>query len=371
MSRSLLILLSLAGAALAQAPVAPKPDVGFLRLDKNRDGKITKEELPTDRQQNFEKVDADKSGEISMAEHLAFLGKRTSGPLVSESITAIKDIDYGTSKNPRQALDLYLPKRAEQGDKLLPVVVFVHGGGWKAGDKAGGYKQLLPLVAGGDYAAASLGYRLTNEAQWPAQIHDCKAGIRWLRAHAKEHGLDAERIAVWGTSAGGHLVSMLGTSGDAPELEGKVGPHTDQSSKVQAVVNYFGPENFLTMVTQASTVDRTTDSYPEAALIGARVQDNPQAARHASPVTYVSPGDPPVLTAHGTEDPLVPYAQGTEFHEKLLQAKVPSLLITMKNGGHGFSHPQLTELVGAFLAKHLRGVAADLQDTEIVIEKAN
>jgi acetyl esterase/lipase len=364
-----LLFLSVATVMMAQTP-----DAAFLRMDKNKDGKITVDELLPERRKNLSRVDTNKDGGISLEEHLAFMRQRpaggatAAGPQISESITALRDLDYAGTKNPRQALDLYLPKKRTT-DKPLPVVVFIHGGGWANGDKAGGYKQVQPFVMTGEYAGASIGYRLTNEAQWPAQLHDCKAGLRWLRAHAKEHGLDPDHIAVWGTSAGGHLVSILGTSGDVPELEGKVGPHTDLSSRVQAVVNYFGPENFITMVTQPSTVDRTVDSYPEAALLGGRVQDKKDAAIHASPVTYISAGDPPVLTAHGTDDPLVPYAQGTEFHEKLKAAQVPSLLITMKNGGHGFSHPQLTEMVAAFLAKHLRGVSAELKDTEIVLEK--
>jgi dipeptidyl aminopeptidase/acylaminoacyl peptidase len=134
---------------------------------------------------------------------------------------------------------------------------------------------------------------------------------------------------------------------------------------VQAVVNYFGPENFLSMVGQPSTINRTEEGYPEALLIGGRVQDKPEAARAASPITYVTSGDPPVLTAHGTEDPLVPFAQATEFHQRLTLAKIPNVLITMKGGGHGFSEPKLTEMVQAFLGKYLRGQEAELKDTEI------
>jgi acetyl esterase/lipase len=370
--RSLLCLLLLSATASAQAPAksASPIEAGFRRLDKNKDGKISKEELDAQKQSNFGKVDADKDGTISLEEHTRFMQRSAAnrpGQPLSEKIVAHWDQDYAGSKNPRQALDLYLPKTRSRADKPLPVIVFIHGGGWQQGDKAGGYRQVLSYVESGEYAGASIGYRLTDEAQWPAQLHDCKAGIRWLRAHAKEHGLDPEKIAVWGSSAGGHLVSILGTTSDAPEQEGKVGQHLDQKSHVQAVVNYFGPENFLSMVNQPSSIDRTVEGYPEALLIGGRVQDKPEAARAASPITYITSGDPPVLTAHGTEDPLVPFAQATEFHQRLKLAKIPATLLTMQGGGHGFAHPQLTETVQKFLAKHLLGHEAELQDAVIQV----
>jgi acetyl esterase/lipase len=351
----------------------PNPEALFKRLDKNADGFISSEELPPQRRENLKRLDKDADGKISLAEHLAVFGARPGSPgagkpamavAVPEGIEAKRDLAYAGTDNPRQKLDLYLPKQ-RNGDKPLPVLVFIHGGGWKGGDKSGGLRNLAPYVSSGDYAGVSVGYRLTNEAQWPAQIYDCKAAIRWVRAHAKEHGLDAGHIAVWGSSAGGHLVSILGTSGDVAELEGKVGAHTDQSSRVQAVVNYFGPENFLTMVTQPSTVDRTTPDYPEALLIGGRVQDMPEAAKMASPVTYISQDDPPFLTAHGTKDPLVPFAQAEELHAGLKKAGASSVLITMKDAGHGFGSPELDNVVRRFLDKHLRGIEGEVQDATL------
>ncbi len=356
-----------------QAPVgthAPTPEEIFKRLDKNHDGKITIDELPPERRENFKRIDTNGDGAISLEEHIAFMTRRNAtaapqkAPPLPEGIAATPDLAYADNDNPRQKLDLFLPKK-RNSDRPLPVLVFIHGGGWKAGSKADGARMIAPYVASGDYAGVSVGYRLTNEAQWPAQIHDCKAAIRWIRGHAKEHGLDPDHIAVWGTSAGGHLVSILGTSGEVPELEGRLGGNTTQSSRVSCVVNFFGPEDFVTMVTQPSTVDRTTQDYPEALLIGGRVQDQQEAAKRASPVTYISKDDPPFLTAHGTKDPLVPYAQATELHEGLKKAGVSSILITMKNGGHGFASPALNEVVKSFLAKHLRGVDAKIEDQTI------
>ena len=366
----LLTLLAITTAA------AQQPDL-FNIWDRNKDGKLSREELPEGARKNFERIDSNKDGFISKTEHEAVAARmsqrgkapaRSTARPLPENIDAKLDIPYAATENPRQMLDLYLPtKRAT--DKPLPVVVFIHGGGWKAGDKSGGIGNVGRFVSSGHYAGISVGYRLTDEAPWPAQIHDCKAAIRWIKGNAKELGLDATKIAVWGSSAGGHLVSFLGTSGDVKELEGTLGKFTDQDSKVTCVVNFFGPENFITMVTQESTIDRTTPNYPEALLLSGRVQDKPEMAREASPITHVSAGDAPVLTAHGTKDPLVPYAQALELNAALKKAGIESLLITMTNGGHGFRSPDLDQRVEKFLDKHLRGVAADISTEAIIVEE--
>ena len=372
---SLPFLLTTSLAPAQQGPAAADPQALFKRLDRNGDGFIAKDELPAERQAIIKRLDRDADGEISLAEHLAGAAERAPGSparptntaQIPDTVEAKLDQAYANNDNPRQKLDLYLPKK-RSNDKPLPVIVFIHGGGWKGGDKAGGMRNVLPFVVTGDYAGVSVGYRLTNEAQWPAQIHDCKAAIRWIRGHAKALNLDADHIAVWGTSAGGHLVSMAGTGGDVGSLEGRLGKFTDLSSRVQAVVNYFGPENFETMVTQESSIDRTTQDYPEAQLIGGRVQDMTDAARNASPVTYISKDDPPFLTAHGTKDLLVPFAQATELHEKLKKAGVASTLITMSGGGHGFASRELDDLVHRFLDQHLRGIPGRVEDTTIAVE---
>lgn len=286
------------------------------------------------------------------------------GRPVMGNVDVTRDISYADNDNPRQRLDLYLPKD-RKADQKLPIIVFIHGGAWKAGDKASGAGNLMRFVGNGQYAGVSVGYRLTNEAQWPAQIHDCKAAIRWIRGNADKHGFNAEKIAVWGTSAGGHLVSMLGTSGDVKELEGDLGSFDEKSSAVTAVVNFFGPENLESMGHQKGTINRTTPDYPEAMLIGGCVQDKPEAAKQASPVTHISKGDAAFLTAHGTADPLVPFAQATELHEKLKLAGVPSILLTMDGGGHGFASRELDETIGRFLDLHLLGKPAELKDATL------
>jgi acetyl esterase/lipase len=368
----LLVSVGLAISLISQAQQAPTGAARqFQQIDQNHDGKISREELPEALRPNFDRADTNHDGGISPEEHLAVIGAargaagNKADPADLSGIEVLRDLPYADTDNPRQRLDVYLPK-ARKSEAPLPIVVFIHGGGWLAGNKGSGQGNLLRFVKSGDYAGISIGYRLTTEAQWPAQIHDCKAAIRWIKAHAKERGLDPTKIAVWGTSAGGHLVSMLGTSGDVKELEGTLGKHVDQDSKVTCVVNYFGPENFLTMVRQPSTIDRSQgNDYPEAKLLGGPVPEREAVAKEASPVTHISKGDAPFFTAHGTKDPLVPFAQAEELHAALQKAGVPSLLQEMTNGGHGFQSPVLDERVKQFLDLHLRKIITEIQSTPI------
>ena len=373
MKPSLILPFGLALSRVCHAqdhpPSAATVSIQFAQVDRNQDGKISREELPERLRPNFDRIDTNHDGGISKDEHLAVVGNRKAAGTASlaPGIEVLRDLPYADTDNPRQKLDLYLPK-ARKPDALLPIIVFIHGGGWQGGDKNSGQGNLSRFVQSGDYAGISIGYRLTDEAPWPAQIHDCKAAIRWIKAHAKDHGLDPGKIAVWGTSAGGHLVSMLGTSGDVKELEGTLGKNLDQDSKVTCVVYFFGPEDFLTMVRQPSTIDRTKgNDYPEAKLLGGPVPEREAIAREASPVTHVSPGDAPFLTAHGTKDPLVPFAQAEELHAALQKAGVPSLLQEMTNAGHGFKSPLLDERVKQFLDLHLRGIKSDIQTTPIPV----
>ena len=349
---------------------AQEPDP-FRTWDQNNDGQISRQELPQKHLKYFDRADTDKNGFLSKAELDAFAGRdsrnRAKNTRQLENITSRLDLPYANTENPRQRLDLYLPQ-SPVSTKPLPVIVFIHGGGWKNGDKSRGIAHIAPYVASGHYAGVTLGYRLTDEAQWPAQIHDCKAAIRWIKAHAREHNLDPAKIAVWGTSAGGHLASHLGTSGDVKTLEGPLGQHLDQNSKVTCVVNFYGLENFLTVVKQESAAERTNDDDREVLLLGGRIEDRTEIARQASPVTHVAPGDAPFLTAHGTHDPTVPYSQGQEIDAALKKAGVESCLITMTNGGHGFRSPELDHRVQQFLDHHLRGLPATIDTTPILTE---
>ena len=155
----------------------------------------------------------------------------------------VNDVDYVGDANPRQTLDLYIPETKTESPR--PVVLWIHGGAWRQGSKDRPGRALK--AAGLNCAIVSINYRLTSEKSWPAQIHDCKAALRWVKAHAKRYHLDADRIVVWGASAGGHLVTFMGTTQNHPNLDGKLGSHTDQSTSVKAVINFFGPTDFLVM----------------------------------------------------------------------------------------------------------------------------
>ncbi len=270
------------------------------------------------------------------------------------SVELRRDVPYAGTRNPRQRLDLYLP-RDRKADQPVPLVVYIHGGAWLGGDKRAGAGEIGYLVASGDYAGASVAYRLSGEAQWPAQAHDVKAAIRWLRANASKFGYDPDRIAVMGASAGGHLVAFLGTTGGLKDVEGVLGDHDATDSRVQAVVDLFGPADFLTIGDAPSKINHDAADSPEALLLGGAIQDKPDAARSASPITYVSKDDPPFLLVHGSDDPTVPFDQSVRLHDALKNAGVPSTLLRIENGAHGgFQNPAWRARVRQFLDATLR-----------------
>ncbi len=263
-----------------------------------------------------------------------------------------RDLAYVADGHARQKLDLYLPKAEEK----LPLIVWVHGGAWLAGSKD--YVVPRGYLAKG-YAVASINYRLSQHATFPAQIEDCKAAVRWLRAHAQQYHLDPDRFAAWGESAGGHLVTLLGVTGDVNEFD--VGAHLDASSRVQAVVDGFGPTDFLQMDAhrlETGMVHDTPDS-PESKLVGGPIQDNPDKVARANPITYVSSGDAPFLIVHGDRDPLVPHHQSELLETALKAADVPVSFYTVEGGGHGgFRDPNVPKQIDVFLVRHLKPASA-------------
>ncbi|QDU57310.1 alpha/beta hydrolase [Aeoliella mucimassa] len=290
-----------------------------------------------------------------------------------DSLELTADIPYADTDNPRQRLDLLLPTE-RKSDKPLPVIAFIHGGAWRAGDKSGGIRRVAPFAKTGEYAVVSIGYRLTDEAQWPEQSYDCKAAIRWIRAHAEKYQLDADKIGIWGTSAGGHLVAMLGTSGDVEKLEGTLGSHTDQSSRVACVVDFFGPTDFVKMNAKAdksASMDHDSARSPESLLIGGPIQEHLDKVATASPLTYVTNDDPPFLIVHGTRDPLVAFNQSELLHEALQKVEVPSTLITIEGAGHGQGFPPETmQLVRKFFDHQLRGIETQWNDQTLQAQSA-
>jgi len=351
-------------AVQAAQPPADRP---FNRLDRDGDGKLSPEEVPPAIRQFFGRIDRDQNGfltreEFQSARAVLQGGASGAGPRIPESIRAELDIPYAGTDHPRQRLDLLIPQKPQTADPL-PVIVAIHGGAWRGGDKRQVIGRLIPLVASGQYAGVSVGYRLSQDAVWPAQIHDCKAAIRWIRGNAPKYNLDPKKIGVIGWSAGGHLVAMLGTAGDVAELEGELGDYRDQSSRVTCVVDFFGPANLLTIGRQPSQLQHDNADSPQGLLLGAAIHAVREKARSASPITYVTADDPPFLIVHGTQDMVVPFAQSTELRDALRAAGVAGAMITVENGGHGgFRNPEIDRRVEAFFDWHLRGVKASFQD---------
>ena len=297
----------------------------------------------------------------------AFILGSTGAVTEGADVKILRNLPYAETDNPRQTLDLAIPSEPAPEKAGRPLVIWIHGGGWKNGDKASGHRpnRLPALVETGKFAGASIAYRLSGEAEWPAQIHDCKAAIRWLRGNAEKYGIDPKRIAVWGSSAGGHLVSMLGSSGGVKELEGKLGKHLKQSSRVSAVINYYGPSALLQMDDYPSKIVHNDPNSPESQLIGNPVQKSKPKALQASPLHQVSKDDAPHIHFHGTDDPLVPFNQSKIYHEALKKAGVQSVLITSKGGGHNMPRAFTRRFVLPFLDHALHGKGKPISDQTI------
>lgn len=269
----------------------------------------------------------------------------------------MKDLPYVANGHQRQRLDLYLPPPAS---RTSPVIIWIHGGAWQEGDKADCPARYL---VGRGYAVASLNYRFSQDAVFPAQLEDCQAAVRWLRMHSAEYGLDSTRFAAWGSSAGGHLAALLGTAGDSNPSLGVVSSNV--SCSVQAVVDFFGPTDFIRMDEQLGsngTLRHDAADSPESRLIGGPIQENKDKVARANPITYTSPGDPPVLLVHGRADTVVPWQQSQLLLDALQKAGVESSLHIVEGGGHGTGFGREVDvLVERFLASHLSNPSATEQ----------
>jgi acetyl esterase/lipase len=267
----------------------------------------------------------------------------------------VRDIVFAETPQGPLDMNLYTPK--VRPTEKLPLIVWVYGGGWFVGNKHQIQIARAYNLTRRGYAVAAISYRLSPVAPNPAQIHDVKASVRYLRAHADELGIDAERIGIWGASAGGHLVSLMGVTNGNEKMEGDVGGEAlrGHSSDVAAVVNYFGVSDLMNAHVDGGSEE---PSFMVESFLGGPFDENREAAMEASPVTWVAANSAPMLHVHGTEDPIVAIHQSVRLHDALQTAGVESTLRKVQGGGHGtggdFDSDVLIEEVGDFFDRHLK-----------------
>jgi acetyl esterase/lipase len=261
------------------------------------------------------------------------------------SITLETDVVYTTVNGQDLHMDIARPA---QGQGPIPAIICIHGGAWRGGNKMA-YRQAILGFAKQGYVAVSVQYRLAPAHRFPAQVEDVKCAVRYLRSRAKELNINPDRIGAMGASAGGHLSLMLGTTDSSAGLEG-TGGYSEHSSRVQAVVNYFGPTD-LALPYEPNVRPLLTN------FIGGTPEEKPQEHKQASPVTHLTRDDAPILTFHGTADMVVPYEQATVLDAACRKIGVSHELVTIENGGHGFQGEEnlrTISLTSAFFDKHLK-----------------
>jgi acetyl esterase/lipase len=266
---------------------------------------------------------------------------------VPESVTFEKEIEYSHPGDESMRLNMARPK---ESDSARPVVICIHGGGFRAGKRERWDGLCLRLAEKG-FVAVTISYRLAPKYQFPAAVHDCKAAVRWLRANAEKYGIDEKRIGVLGDSAGGHLAQLLAVSGDVPELEGD-GGNANHSSRVSCVANIYGTSDL------SRSYGRSVDAGEVLPLwFGGNVIEKRRSHILASPLYWVTPSAAPTLLLHGTEDKYVNYEQAVWMFERLQAADVEVQLVTFPGAGHGFQAADLEkadQLVFEFLTKRLK-----------------
>jgi acetyl esterase/lipase len=256
-------------------------------------------------------------------------------------------IEYSNADDQHLQLDLVRPA---DGSGPFPAIVCIHGGGFRAGTREG-YDDLCRRLAARGYVAATITYRLAPQFKFPAAVYDCKAAVRWLRAHADQYHIDPQRIGATGGSAGGHLAQFLGVTGGVAQFEGN-GGHADQSSRVQCVVNVYGPSDFT------KSYGKSVDAAEVLPLfLGGNLEE--ARARHiqASPLYWVTPEAAPTLCIHGTEDAYVAHEQAEWIVERLQAAAVEAELLTIEGAGHGFQGADAERADAAlfeFFGRHLQ-----------------
>ena len=261
-------------------------------------------------------------------------------------VKAIQDIVLAEVDGHPLLVDIFVPESVENP----PLVMFIHGGGWVNGSRKGNGFWWLAKEG---YAVASISYRLTDVASHPAQIHDCKGAVRWLRASAGHYGYDASKIVVGGTSAGGHLAALLGVSGGVKALEGNVGGNLDVSSQIAGIVDFYGATDFI----QRSKTQPEKTEEPDGIvykLLGGPALGNKRIARQASAAFHVDENDPPLLVVHGRKDPQVLIGQSERIVRVYKKNGLDVEFHVVEEGGHGgegFDSPDIRGAVLSFLEK--------------------
>ena len=234
---------------------------------------------------------------------------------------------YAEAGNRKLLLDIY--KLAPHKNPYL--IIWVHGGAWHSGSKE---SPPLGMLSEG-YAIASLDFHLSVEAPFPAQVHDIKAAIRFLRAHAAQYGYRHDSVIIWGASSGGHLAALAGTTNNDPYMEGTLGNDRKESSSVQAVIDFYGPADLLTILTQSTPHGISVRAPALALLLGKPVEQVPDLAKKASPVFQADPSDPPMLIVHGDQDIQVPVNQSLELMAAYKKNNCTVQLEIIPGAGHG------------------------------------
>ena len=269
------------------------------------------------------------------------------------------DVDYVGNNNVKQKMDIYIPGGLKSP---APVIVFIHGGGWIAGSKGAENIPFFQQSYNSGFICADINYRLSTDSIWPAQIEDCKTAIRFLKANYALYNIDTCNFGIIGESAGGYLATMIGTSAGVRSLEGFHLGHRNQSSRVKAVVDLYGPIDFLKEdgyypSSCGSGYIHNFNSY-ETKLLGVEfLTSHPELVGKANPITYISADDARFFIMHGADDCVVPSYQSTLLKNALSAASIPADSFIIAEGrGHGdpfFKNTSVTTLFNDFFLTHL------------------
>jgi len=283
---------------------------------------------------------------MKMAYFIGFIDLIDTEPEVPEGINEYKDIVYKTVEDRILKLDIYQPQNLVHP---APLLVFIHGGAWKTGKKEDYLRYLVDFALHG-YITATISYRFSQEAQFPAAVKDVKCAIRWIKSNAKQYNIDPNKIAVIGGSAGGHLAMMIGYSSDIPEFDGEC-KSDSVSSRVNAVVDIYGPSD---LTTNFAIAQKAAQNF-----IGDLYENAEDKYVKASPIIYVTPDDPPTLIFHGTIDDIVPVKQSDMLNDKLMEMRVPVEYHRLNGWPHTMDlavevNEYLQFYMNAFFEKHLK-----------------